>query len=275
MLERQAKSIIRAFTLIELLVVIAIIAILAAILFPVFAQAKQAAKQAMCLSNQRQLGLAAMLYKADHDDVWFPSCQRDVMPGFAPQQIWFGYDNNNYGVDGGFYGHVYEPATHPPRPGAIDPYLKNQQVKRCPSMPEKWQSANALNWFNPAYWSAYYSTNPGASGNEWGPASKNYRFESDGTFTMIAANDSEVQEPAQTLLCWEHLSRVPMCNFLMTDDWFGSPPNNPNLIAHFNFLHTQGANTIWCDGHAKHIFYGQLRRPYFSSRKDIYPNWGG
>lgn len=265
----------RGFTLIELLVVIAIIAILAAILFPVFAQAKQAAKQAMCLSNQRQLGLAAMLYKADHDDVWFPSCQRDVMPGFAPQQIWFGYDNNNYGVDGGFYGHVYEPATHPPRPGAIDPYLKNQQVKRCPSMPEKWQSANALNWFNPAYWSAYYSTNPGASGNEWGPASKNYRFESDGTFTMIAANDSEVQEPAQTLLCWEHLSRVPMCNFLMTDDWFGSPPNNPNLIAHFNFLHTQGANTIWCDGHAKHIFYGQLRRPYFSSRKDIYPNWGG
>lgn len=58
----------RAFTLIELLVVIAIIAILAAILFPVFAQAKAAAKQAANVSNLKQLGLSAMLYAADYDD---------------------------------------------------------------------------------------------------------------------------------------------------------------------------------------------------------------
>lgn len=58
----------RAFTLIELLVVIAIIAILAAILFPVFAQAKEAAKRTTCLSNQRQLGLGLWMYIADWDD---------------------------------------------------------------------------------------------------------------------------------------------------------------------------------------------------------------
>jgi prepilin-type N-terminal cleavage/methylation domain-containing protein/prepilin-type processing-associated H-X9-DG protein len=58
----------RAFTLIELLVVIAIIAILAAILFPVFAQAKSAAKQTMNLSNLKQLGTAGQLYAADFDD---------------------------------------------------------------------------------------------------------------------------------------------------------------------------------------------------------------
>ena len=60
----------RAFTLIELLVVIAIIAILAAILFPVFAQAKQAAKKTADLSNLKQLGTALAIYQGDYDDHW-------------------------------------------------------------------------------------------------------------------------------------------------------------------------------------------------------------
>jgi prepilin-type N-terminal cleavage/methylation domain-containing protein/prepilin-type processing-associated H-X9-DG protein len=57
-----------AFTLIELLVVIAIIAILAAILFPVFAQARNAARQTQCLSNMRQISMGFLLYAGDHDD---------------------------------------------------------------------------------------------------------------------------------------------------------------------------------------------------------------
>jgi prepilin-type N-terminal cleavage/methylation domain-containing protein/prepilin-type processing-associated H-X9-DG protein len=65
-MNRQSRH--SAFTLIELLVVIAIIAILAAILFPVFAQAKAAAKKTVCLSNLKQAGLAAVMYSNDNDD---------------------------------------------------------------------------------------------------------------------------------------------------------------------------------------------------------------
>src|SRR5450756_518385 len=61
------------FTLIELLVVIAIIAILAAILFPVFAQAREKARQITCVSNEKQIGLATLMYIQDYDET-FPLC---------------------------------------------------------------------------------------------------------------------------------------------------------------------------------------------------------
>src|SRR5215467_11511607 len=102
----------RAFTLIELLVVIAIIAILAAILFPVFAQAREAARKTACISNFKQVGLAIEMYKTDNDGTW---------------PLWWN------GVD----SHIGEVAYGRFWAGAIDPYTKNIQIRKCPSDPYK------------------------------------------------------------------------------------------------------------------------------------------
>jgi prepilin-type N-terminal cleavage/methylation domain-containing protein len=106
----------RAFTLIELLVVIAIIAILAAILFPVFAQAKEAAKKTTCLSNKKQIATSALLYAGDYDD-FFPMSAY-FMPPQAPDprpRIFAIYD-------------------------AVQPYMKNVGIFVCPT------NAPGLDW---------------------------------------------------------------------------------------------------------------------------------
>lgn len=117
----------RAFTLIELLVVIAIIAILAAILFPVFARAKEAAKKTGCITNQRQLGLAATMYMGDHDGALFRHHEDWVLddgsltttlPATADQCVGGGFGN-----------------SQAEKPWAVFfyPYTKSRQIAFCPS----------------------------------------------------------------------------------------------------------------------------------------------
>ncbi len=103
----------RAFTLIELLVVIAIIAILAAILFPVFAQAKLAAKKTVDLSNLKQLATAGELWKADHDGY--------LIKSYA-----------NYESGGQATGLTYPQWNWD---GAIQPYIKNKDIFKSPLDP--------------------------------------------------------------------------------------------------------------------------------------------
>jgi hypothetical protein len=69
---------------------------------------------------------------------------------------------------------------------------------------------------------------------------------------------------------WEHLSQVPLCQFLQTDAWLDTPPNTKSLKDHFYLLHHDGASLAWVDGHAQRTAYGQLKRPAFSCQKSVY-----
>jgi len=115
----------RAFTLIELLVVIAIIAILAAILFPVFAQAKAAAKKTQCLSNTKNIAMALFIYAGDSEDVmpqtsWESSLTQQPFNPAGKYQIHWTY--------------------------LLQPYIKSWQIFACPSdatpVTPKWPCPN-------------------------------------------------------------------------------------------------------------------------------------
>ncbi len=102
----MTRNYARGFTLIELLVVIAIIAILAAILFPVFASAREKARQTSCLSNGKQLGLALLQYVQDYDETYFATA---------------------YG------GNDSDPAKEMFWTDLIQPYVKSKAIFNCPS----------------------------------------------------------------------------------------------------------------------------------------------
>ena len=150
----------KGFTLIELLVVIAIIAILAAILFPVFARAREKARQTSCLSNVKQLALATHMYVSDYDEVMYPNCIG--VPGAPP-------------IQGVVYPHNWVAYGHSLIlwPDLIYPYVKNTQMFRCPS--------DASLWIGYGYNYYYLGSNPS------------------GASVTFVASLADIEAPAETI----------------------------------------------------------------------------
>lgn len=111
----------RAFTLIEVLVVVAILAMLGALLLPVLVRAKAQARSVQCISNLRQLSLAAQLYWDDHDNRCFKYLSAYTNNGVT---YWFGWMENGREGDRAF------DATQ----GALYPYLQGRGVELCPAL---------------------------------------------------------------------------------------------------------------------------------------------
>jgi prepilin-type N-terminal cleavage/methylation domain-containing protein len=228
-----------AFTLIELLVVIAIIAILAAILFPVFAKAREKARQTSCLSNLKQTALGVLMYVEDYDEL-MP--QGEVNTGTWPTGTFYATPSAA--------GSTVSGTTWS---NAIQPYIKNYAIYKCPDS---------------SLWNAF-----GVTGVQLTQLNT-YTFNGD----LQSYNQSGIIEPSAVPVIWPGLmgNMVAGYAYAVPQLACGTPtaaciyaPQNPTTGAcaggnggtdslplwngmNFNeWVHGIGDNYVMCDGHAK------------------------
>ncbi|MGV3618663.1 MAG: prepilin-type N-terminal cleavage/methylation domain-containing protein [Fimbriimonas sp.] len=244
----------QAFTLIELLVVIAIIAILAAILFPVFAQAKEAAKKTSSVSNLKQIGTAAQIYFADYDDTTFPA----FSPGASGQTT---PDNM-----GQFRW-----------PWLLVPYTKSMQIFRSPSDTKEMTlticgGAGCRDPKNPYYgylWGLFPSY-----GYNWTSLAPDLNWVPGTPVTTMATAGSRgismtsLGAPADTLFLVDSTygdpanpTNVGMGYFTVNPPsaWTGAPPLTRSSYGFVWPRHNNSANTAFADSHVKLTSLGKLR----------------
>lgn len=222
----------RGFTLIELLVVIAIIAILAAILFPVFAKAREKARQITCASNLKQISLGILQYYQDSDEQ-FPALNAN--PKNDPNAQYVGWADE------------------------IQPYVKSIAILHCPDDPRA-QNSNPKaepysgTYGNTVYTSYFYNTQIGTVGN-------GYAFDQGGIKL------SQMPYPSLTIISGDNqgynaANGLPYngglyCNFRILDTVKGgnncgySHNDVGTLDQVASSRHTDGANYSFADGHAK------------------------
>ncbi len=230
----------RAFTLIELLVVIAIIAILAAILFPVFAQAKEAAKKTQCLSNGRQIGIALMLYLGDHDDRY---------PQEHPYTANPLVDDDSAQLEEIDYGSPFD---------KILPYVASSD------------SAKAQIYICPTDSDPHGKTILDSAGNciESNPVApppgplSSYILNA---YYLFGVTSSEITAPSQSIYISERRSNFCDVHY---HPWLGeveSPLNSSDITNPISIAfdrHTKGSNGVYADGHAKWSPFSKARSPF-------------
>ena len=228
----------KGFTLIELLVVIALIAILASILFPVFAQAKAAAKKTSCLSNTKQLGLAWPMYANDYDDGM-------CLAGYSDGGGWSGPPPTFYASWRGYYS--LTTGQFDATKGLLYPYTKNGQIFTDPG-------AGSPNWQMLAdTQGGGFLILPMLS---YQKADIHYGINDQIQGAYPNANYSQVSLPAETILLADSGTIDYSTGGL--DEWdlaagcpFGQPAEltycNPTTVGR----HAGQANVAWLDGHSK------------------------
>lgn len=245
MLSLPIRSRVRAFTLIELLVVIAIIAILAAILFPVFAQAKAAAKKTSCLSQTKQVGLGVMMYAADFDDR-APIPQGGFINSPTAFIIPYWYGAMKIDFANAAAGWQVDPAN-----GLLYPYMKSQAIMACPSAIKRSLDGGAVSSYNLGYAANPYIIsypNPGAVAP--------YPTEPP-TLTQLAA-------PADTILISDSADVITIPTVGLQSIVTLRPPSSGGAPTMYG-VHTQQANVAWCDGHSKSTKITKRPSSYFAS----------
>ncbi len=218
----------RAFTLIELLVVIAIIAILAAILFPVFAQAKSAAKKVTCLSNLKQIGTASMLYTADYDDMAPLIVMTNNNGPIMDQSYWFGGFNVDF---------MTMTVTFKPTLGLLHPYTKNQQITGCAESSSRLNVKGSQLWPNPPFNTVGFDNVPlgyGANQNIW-------------VASGAAVSMTSIQSVAETILLADAVRMTSTGGLLAGIGVQQVDTYQPGTYG----AHGGMTNIAWADGHAK------------------------
>ena len=233
-------SLKRAFTLIELLVVIAIIAILAAILFPVFAQAKEAAKKTQCLSNGKQIGTALIMYLSDNDDKY-----PQEHPGTANPVL----DDSTGQLEAEDYGSPFD---------KLLPYVASTNSAKtglylCPTDSDP-HGLKLLDVAGNCIGSSPLAPPPG-----------NLNSYMLNAYFLFGATETQLVQPSRTIYIAER--RETFCD-VHFHPWFSeieipigaNDLVNPIAIAFVR--HTKGSNGFYADGHAKWSAFARSRTPF-------------
>ena len=259
MLTQLTRPCRRAFTLIELLVVIAIIAILAAILFPVFAQAREAARKASCQSNLKQMALAMQMYADDNDEVMVPANIRYT---------------GDVAVDRlNTWDHL------------IQPYVKNGGIFKCPSWMAK---ATAPDW--PLTYGINYrlfqfdTVNRDDAPLLWNGETASMAALRSPASTIWVTDNARVLNPAampthqEDPTKWQ-LDKVNNFNLYGYVRFPQDPPDAGYVGCCYNGdpwrpapIHMGGTNVAFCDGHVKHYKTEKLVNPPRGSAECLYDN---